>query len=722
MQEGSVFRDGALLHVGPSRNRPFRGGVPSGVIHSVRTGFRPPTRASVSRSVLRLLCTTSLLIGGSSQASGQGSSGGWNAASVLELLNRARDLRQSVSVDPDFTSYRADGQGYVYFFVDRPDSVEQVLMKVDQVALDVYWRAPNSTRQHIAGLRDEEVLPTSIRYHLDHLTVVQDDFGDFIRLGDGDEVEAVLHPVGPDAADVYDYQLVDSLSLSYAAGTQEVRVYEVRVRPKDFGAAGFVGTLYLDRDRAAIVRMNFSFTPASYVDPYLDYIRISMDNSLWMGTYWLPYQQEIEIRRETPLLDFMAGSVIRSRFDIRGYEFNTTLSDALFAGRTVTSASVAERERFPFERGLFDDLEEQGGLAPSPTMAQVRSQIREVVDDQVMSGLAPVRFHLGAMSDIARYNRAEGLFLGGGSTFRLKGDVVARALAGYSIGRRRASGGVTLTGEADGVVPVLDAYWDDMGDIGGHPGTTRLENTISSASGSRDFLDPFFRRGARITFGSPDGGRFSASLRWEEHLSARDVVSDGPETEFRPVRSIHEGSLAAIDLSTHLGLPYGGHAGITTTGGRLGDRNFASLLVSTEWTIDPDSDAWSAFVSAAGGITNTEAPAQTLYLLGGRHTLPGHGYRSFVGNAYWLVRAEATLPVWPPYLGIRGFLAAGATHLGGVDLPADWIARDSYGVKGSAGLGLSIGWDAMRFDVGRAVWGTGWEVVFSAAPRFRAWL
>ena len=142
---------------------------------------------------------------------------------------------------------------------------------------------------------------------LDHLTVVQDDFGDAMRMGDGDEVEAVVHPVAPGSERVYDFQLVDSLSLRYAGGEEEIRVYQVRVRPRDFEEPGFVGTIYLDRASAAIVRMSFSFTPASYVDPYLDYIRVSLDNSLWLGRHWLPYRQEVEIRREIPVLAMLTA-------------------------------------------------------------------------------------------------------------------------------------------------------------------------------------------------------------------------------------------------------------------------------------------------------------------------------------------------------------------------------------------------------------------------------
>lgn len=648
--------------------------------------------------------------------------GEWNDAAVLDLVRRARAERASAAVDPDLRSYRARARGHVYFFVERPDSGRHVLVKGDQVALDLYWRAPDRTQQWIVGQRDEKVLPTNIRYHLDHLTVVMDDFGDFIRLGDGDEVEQVAHPVGPQGELVYDYRLADSLRLSYAGGDEEVRVYEVQVRPKDLDRAGYVGTVFVDRDLAAIVRMNFSFTPASYVDPYLDYIRISLDNSLWMGRHWLPYRQEAEIRREVPFLDFMAGSTIRTTFDIRGYDFNVEISDRLLAGRGVRSVSPAERRTFPFERGIFAELDEAEEIGPSPKMEEVRAQVRAVVQDEVLSGLAPLRLYAARLSDFARYNRAEGIFTGAGLTLKPHSDVAVRATTGYAFGRDRASGALTVTRAGLGLVPTVDAYWDAVGDIGGHPGATPLENTIGSASGSKDYLDPYFRRGGAISLEDRPDGRVSLRLTVEEHRSAADVVSDGPETDFRPVRSVDEGTMAALSAGVRLDLPGGGSGRLTLTGGRLADIEFGSATLGAQWTIDTSSDRWSALVRADAGVVNADAPAQTFYLIGGRHTLPGHDYRSFAGRAYGLLRAETTLPLYPPYVGLRAFAAVAATHLGDAGLPADWPAADSDGPRGSVGLGLSFGWDSMRLDAGRAVRGGGWEAVFSVAPRFRSWL
>lgn len=646
----------------------------------------------------------------------------WNTPRVLDLVRRARELRESTSVDSAFQTYQARADGYVYFFFERPDTEERTLVKADQVALDVYWRAPDETKQEIVGQRDQKVLPTDIRYHIDHLTIVQDDFGDFIRMGDGDEVEAVLHPVGPGSEGWYDFWLADSLTVSYASGSEQVRVYEVRVRPKDFDVPGFVGTIYLDRATAAIVRMRFSFTPASYIDSYVDHIHIALDNSLWMGRYWLPYRQEVEIRREIPMLDFMLGSVIQARFDVRRYDFNVELDDRLFQGRRVAAVSPAQRAEFPFERGLFDDLEEQG-IDTSPSLAAVETEVREVVQDQVLSGMDPLRLYLPAISEAVRYNRAEGLRLGAGLTLRPRGDLALRPSGGYAFGRQRFSGSLSASLEERAVVPKLDLYWDQITDIGGYSEPSVLVNTISAISGKKDYTDPYFRRGAQLTLRGrrPDG--FSVAMRWEEHVGATDVVSDDPaNTEFRPVRSIEEGQLGALTLQAPLGLPASGTLRLTGELGRFEERNFGTATAEARWKLREIDRSWHAELSAAGGAVSKDAPVQSLYLLGGRWSMLGQDYRAWVGDRYWLAKGELTIPVVPPYVGIRLLGGVGATYLDGRPLPADWLRQDSDGLRGYLGAGLSVGWDSARIDVGHGVRGGGWEALFSVAEEFSGWM
>ena len=643
----------------------------------------------------------------------------WNDPRVLELVRRARMERHSTLVDSAFRSYQAQARGYVYFFVDRPDSDERTLVKADQIALDVFWKAPSETEQRIVGLRDEKVLPTNIRYHLDHLTVVQDDFGDEIRIGNGDEVSAVLHPMGPGGPAIYDYLLADSLTLRYGAGAEEVRVYEVRVRPKIPDRPAFLGSVFVDRASAAIVRMSFTFTPASYVDPYLDYIRISLDNSLWLGRFWLPYRQELELRRELPQLDFLAGSVIRGRFEIGGYEFNGALPPTAFlSGRGVIAVPKEQREAFPFERGLFDDLEQEG-LAPTPSLEEIQAQARQILTDRALSGLSPYRLHLPSFSDALRYNRAEGLFVGGGLHLRPAPEALLRLSAGYSLGRDEPSFALSVTTPPDRVVPVLDVFWDQLRDIGPLPGTAPALGSLGAAFGGEDFLDPYFARGARLTFrGALPGSGPELTLGWESHASATAVLSG----DRRAVRPVAEGILGSVAGRVPFSLPRSGGGTLVGTVGRIGDRSFGSLVAQGGWRRDGPGRRWKLRADLAAGAATLRTPPQMLFLMGGQGTLPGYGYRSFVGRRFWMARLEGTHPLRHPWVGIRAFTTLGATQLADASTPAAWAATDSDGVRASVGAGLSLGWDVLRLDLARGLRDGRWELMFSVDSRFHPWM
>lgn len=674
--------------------------------------------AAPALAAAALLPALALLLAGPRAATAQEPER-WNDARVLELVRRARLERHSTLVDTAFRSYRGEARGYVYFFIDRPDSDLRTLVKADQVALELYWRAPNDTEQRIVGLRDQKVLPTNIHYHLDHLTVVLDDFADQIRLGDGDEVEAVLHPLAQGGPAHYDYLLADSMSLRYGAGADEVRVYEVRVRPRNPDGEGLIGSIYLDRAAAAVVRMSFTFTPASYVDPYLDYIRISLDNSLWLGKYWLPYRQEAELRRELPQLDFLAGSIIRGRYEIGGYEFNADPPPRAFlSSRGIVALPREEREAFPFERGLFDDLEVEG-LTPSPSLEEIRAEARQILAGRALSGLSPFRLHLRSFSDALRYNRAEGLYLAGGVHVRPAPDALLRLSAGYAVGRDRPSFALSATTPPDPVTPVVDVFWDQLRDVGPLPGTVPVLGSLGAAFGGEDFLDPYFARGMRMTFRGPiPASGPELTLGWERHASARAVLGG----DRRAVRPVAEGILGSLEARVPFPLPGAGEGSVAGTVGRLGDRSFGSVLAQAAWRRDGPGRAWKLRADAAVGAATLRTPPQELFLLGGQGTLPGYDFRSFVGRRFWMARVEGTHPLRPPWVGIRAFAALGSTHLAGAPVPAGWGAAASDGIRASVGAGLSLGWDVLRLDVARGLRDGRWEVMFSADSRFHPWL
>lgn len=650
---------------------------------------------------------------------------------MLRLVERARDRRHATSVDPAFRSYSAEAEGFVYFFLDRPESDERVRVKTDQIALELFWRAPDQTKQRIVGLRDEKSLPTNIKYHLDHLTVVQDEFADRIRLGDGDEVSDVIHPVGTDAEAVYDYRMGDSTTVTFPGRPDTIRVYQLRVRPKNPDLPGFVGSVYLDRETASIVSMDFTFTPASYVDPYLDYIRISLDNGLWMGRYWLPYRQEAELRRELPQLDFLAGSVIRGRFEIGGYTFNPDLPDHLFRTRRVSAVPEEQRESYPFERPIHAQLEEEG-LATPAAMDDIRDQAREIMGDRYLSGLNPLRLHLASVSSAYRFNRAEGHFLGMGTSYTSEAVATVNAHAGYAFGRDDLAASLEVSTP---VAPWLgmELYVNRLRDVGPVSGASGALNSLSGLVIDEDWLDPWFASGGSLRFRGPDdgtrllsGGTPWATARLEHHDRAEKVVEEG-DPDFRPVRPTEEGELLALeygvtwgdgpDVTEGWGLRVGGTTarfeGVTFGGAELG----AAWGRGAGWR-DLDLQA-----RLDAGWVGDDAPPQELMLLGGRETLLGYGFRSFVGDVFWLLRGEVGRTVWEPWLSVRGFASMGQAELTGRTVPPGWEDADpSGGVLYSVGGGVALLWEILHVDLGRGLDGGSWEAALSVTHRFRDWL
>ena len=693
--------------------------LPNSLIHPV---------ATISRLIAVLLLPCALL------GQIQEDQSAWNSERALELVAQARTLRQATAIDSAFQAYQADARGYVYFFLDRTNSAERTLVRTDQVALEVFWKAPRQTKQRLVGRRNAEELPTNISYHLDHLTVVQDDFGDLIRLGNGDEVEAVVHPVAPGAESIYDYRLADSLTLTIPSPVTETRVYEVEIRPKDPETPGVVGSLFLERGSGAIVRMSFTFTPSSYVDGRLDYIRISMDNSVWDGKYWLPYRQEVELRREVPIIEFLGGSVIRSRFQIRNYRFNPPLPETLFRGGRFTSVPAAESRNFPFESGLYDQLSEEG-LDPSPEIEAIRDQAMAVLGKRYLSGLNPTRLHVPTISSAYRYNRAEGSFVGVGTSFRLGATWRLLSRGGYAFQRKDGQVAVEVGSSPTPGGLNVGVWWNELQNAsGGLPGASGAVNTLSGLLTNRDFTDPYFTSGASVRYGWDVGTTRSLEVGaiWERHRSGTNVLDAGlggdPATESgtsRPVLAVDEGDDRAIEVTASARTAARGfESSATGRVGQMEDQPYASLWWTTMLRRELHERGTTLEAGLRVGLSTEDAPIQTLFLLGGRHTLPGYPFRSFIGNRMALLRVEASQAVFAPWVKVHIFAAAGVTGFSRTDLPdPGWLGQDTDGVKSSAGLGLKLGWDLLHFDVGRGLNDGGdWEFVFSVQRRFWEWL
>ncbi len=657
---------------------------------------------------------------------------GWNGRAALELMKRARSRREQPRGDTALRNYSAKATGFVYFYLDRNEADDKTPVKVDQVALELYWAAPNLTKQRIVGLRDKSLLPNKMYYHLDHLTVVQNGFGDIIRLGDGDEVRDVPHPAAPASDTVYDFRVADSLQLSFPP-QPPVRVYEVQVRPKHSDRSALIGSIFIDQASADIVRMTFTFTPASYVDRRLDYINISLDNGLWSGSYWLPNEQYVEIRRQIPELDFVAGAVIKGRLRVYDYKFNQDLPRNFFFGRPVEAVPREQREQFPFEEDILAGLNREE-LSPIPQIDVLRAEAIRLIRGR-LSGLPPLRLHVPSASSVLRYNRSEGLYLGGGITYRPVSVLRFDLSGGYALAARKPGGslGVRLLPPFGSIDVAVRAYYREPRDLGLRPAIPGAVNTFSSLFGD-DYSDLYYARGGEARLGRPfrAEGRILLAAGIEHHERLGRTVRTSPIGE-EPFRSpvgvtvgnllFARGSLAApvwssgqIDINARFTTEFGSFDSqpvaclLIGPCGRYKTGSYARPVVSVTGSYLSASRAWSATTEVSLGKAFGNPPIQKAFFLGGVGTLPAHGFREMIGWRYMLAEAEIARDVVAPWLRLRLIGAAGS--VGGTDLP--WSSpRATYRSAASVGLGVGLLWDVLRFDL---IQGDHTRLFFSVRP------
>jgi hypothetical protein len=638
----------------------------------------------------------------------------WNTDSGVALARRGVERRRSTASDTALRDYKAQAHGFLFFLGQFGDGLTAPprLVKADQLELEVYWKAPGLSKQRIVGWRDRAELPTDIMYHRDHLGIVQNNFGVAIRLGDGDEVRDVPHPLAPVGPALYDYALGDTTTI--ALPQRVVRVVALRVRPKRADQPGIVGTLYLDIETADLVRLAFSFTARAYLDPQLEDVSVVLDNALWEGRFWLPYRQEIEIRRRVTWLDLPARGIIRGRWAVDGYQFNLGLARSWFAGEEISALPKAERDSFPWRGSLAAAI--QGAAEPvrQDDLAAVRAEIERVAGGQALSGLKARLLGGRRVSDFLHWNRVEGLALGSGVVWRGGGEArELRALGGYGFAGGRATGSVTAVARPRGGRATFEAEgYRTVRDVGDVPVIAPLLNSLGGQELGDDYGDYYLATGARVAYRHGLGARAEwSTAAGREMIASLDLRAAPASGTLRPNPALGGAGVDFVALAVRrpsLGLAVRRdvHAQLVVEGGRL-DGGARYVRAAGEGLALFPLGATRGLVRAQGGVASADLPAHRAFVLGGRGTLLGDDFRRWGGRRMALAHVEWRVPV--PFLSLavgpytrtpRSLIVAPFAAAGWSDRPiagTPWAATPGARVT----VGLALEWlGVFRLEAG----------------------
>jgi hypothetical protein len=625
----------------------------------------------------------------------------WNAPDALALVRRAVERRAEVQADAMLRSYRTRAHGFVFFLAQVGEGLTEPprLVKADELDVEVYWQAPDRSKQVISGWRDGAFLPTDIHYHRDHLGIVTNDFGDVIRIGEGDEVRDVPHPLSPAGPDVYDYALGDSLVIR--TGTDAIRVRRVEVRPRDFGRPMVVGTLYLDAETAALVRFRFSFTPAAYLDRQLEDISIVLENGRFAGRYWLPYHQDVEIRRRTTWLDFPARGIIRARWEIGEYDLNPALPPSTFTGVPIGGLHAPEPDSGQWSEPLTDAVAGVAQPVTEQDMDALRAEAERIAGARVLSGLPASRPAIGSVSDLAKVNRVQGLALGIGGVLGLsERRVELRPTIGYGTADERVTGGLTVS-VGQGATQVSAFAERQLRDISDLSVIAPVLNSFTAQESGNDYGDYALLERAGLGLRHRLSGRNSVAVELAAEESHSVTVSATPANgDYRPNPPLGAGSHRIARLAFERAS--GGMAVRSDLQGRLaveggaGDSDYLRATAEGRWLTGAGAGALLTRVYA--GVGSDGLPAYRSFVLGGRATLMPEPFRAYGGRTTALAQVEWRLDLPAPAIGLGSFASTGRRMTLAPFLAAGWADRPLDGLpwSGSDGVrpvaGVALEW------------------------------
>jgi hypothetical protein len=655
----------------------------------------------------------------------------WNSTETRALVQRAVERRLAVQADSSLTSYRARAHGFLFFLAQVGEGLSEPprLVKADELDVEVYWQAPNRSKQVILGWRDGTFLPTDISYHRDHLGIVTNNFGSVIRIGEGDEVRDVVHPLSPLGLDKYDFALTDSAAIRTVQG--DVTVYQIQVRPRSFDRPLVVGTLYLDVSAAELVRFRFSFTPSAYLDRQLEDISVVLENALFENRYWLPYRQEIEIRRRTTWLDFPARGIIRGRWEIDDYELNPDLPPWLFGGWAIGGLLRPARGDSVWGESLEKAIAGVAQPVNRQDMEALRAEVERIAASRALSGLPTTRAAAGSLSDLAHVNRVQGLTLGFGGVIGLaKTRMALRPWIAYGTADDRVTGSMTASW-GSGATRVSLTASRRVSDLSDLPVIAPLMNSILAQEGGRDYGDYVLLHALEAGLHQKLGGRTSVSLALGVEESQSVATAAAPATgSYRPNPLLGSGTYRV------------GRIGLDRSGGGIGIERDLQGRLSLEAGEGPGDylratadGRWSVGLGrtelvarAYLGIGTERLPPHRSFVLGGRGTLLGEPFRAYGGREVGLAHLEWRFEVPAPVIKLGSYASTGSRmtvapflDLGYTGRPLSGLPWDSTAgvrpvvglalewfmrlIRIEAGVGLRDGGFGITVDVNRDWWG-----------------
>ncbi len=654
----------------------------------------------------------------------------YTTTALRQLVTEASRLNQRVPAE--LGRYRVSIESEVSIGLRDGVSTREVTTSVEQMASDLTWRRTGEFEQHVTGYRSQSVGPQfAILGFFRDAWAVPSLYGNRLALlfgrdtaygrrraaeGDSSATRWAIHPLAEDREKVYRFAGGDTVEALQLAD-RVIRIVRVDVTPRAELTAGtvvFTGEVDLDAARKHVVRMRGSFAqvqrPAT--SGFGSFVRgparieaiafVELVNSEIDGAFWLPQYQRFEAQAVVPVLgDGKAIFRIVStfgRYDVApSVPSQREPLDTLQIHRHFLT--LAARDSLSAFQHWRTDL----GDASSRVTAE---DFTDVAPSRWRPTGTPVlEIQTEALSDLARFNRVEGLFTGEGVKLRFR-DVMpgltARAMAGYAWSERTVRGRI--------VTELERGTWRYAFRAGRSLDPTNdFINSLDSAASlgaviGQDDHDYVDRRFAGVSVTKSLGAdeafvRIEGGWAQDRDAPARLVRAPFGGGSFLPDRGTTAGDYVRTGLAAEWHPNVDAAFLQTGTGGSIhyvrGDGQLRFQRVEGRLTSRRNVEAWTFALRFDVGATFGDVPPQQLFEVGRELSLPGYDYKAFAGNQAAVLRGVVMYRL--------GWLQAPMQVYRQYWLPAPGPSLTLGLLSGWTGVSSDVAWRAMRRLVPGAV-------------------
>ncbi|MGH7581353.1 MAG: hypothetical protein ACREM9_14320, partial [Gemmatimonadales bacterium] len=449
----------------------------------------------------------------------------------------------------------------------------------------------------------------------------------------------------------------------------------------------------------------------AYLDRQLEDITIVLENGRFENRWWLPYRQEIEIRRRASFFDFPARGIIRGRWEIADYDLNVPIPPAVLAGPAIGGLTSPRPDDSTWGQPLSQAIADVAAPVNRQDMHALRVEVERIAGARALGGLPTNRLATGSMSDVVRVNRVQGLALGFGGVVGLRGSRIRlRPQLGYGTSDHRVTGGLDIQ-LGTGATQLSLSAERRVRDLADLPVISPALNSLLSQEAGDDYGDYVLLNSAAAGIRHRLSGRTTVSLHIGVEESRSVGVSSSPANgSYRPNPPLGAGTFrvarAALERAS------GGIAVRRDLQGRLaleagdGAGEYLRMTAEGRWLTNAGPGQLLSRVYLGAGTDRL--PAYRSFVLGGRGTLLGEPFRAFGGKTAGLAHLEWRFEVPFPAIPLGSFASTGRQLTVAPFLAAGWAERPypalpwqgSDGVRPVAGVAFEWLMRLVRLEVG----------------------